>query len=134
MAYGYRDDEYFFLKIRQAFPEMGHEPKKTGGPGGPPFYRNRLRGRSVSAAANQRQPTQREQGERGRLGDAGELHLESVAEVRDGGSIQAVLPSHQFHLADDFVDLAGCQFGLKRDELRNVLEAGLPTESDTASS
>jgi transposase len=23
MAYGYRDDEYFFLKIRQAFPGVG---------------------------------------------------------------------------------------------------------------
>jgi transposase len=23
MAYGYRDDDYFFLKIRQAFPGVG---------------------------------------------------------------------------------------------------------------
>lgn len=26
MAYGFRDDAYFFLKIRAAFPELGEEP------------------------------------------------------------------------------------------------------------
>lgn len=26
MAYGYRDDAYFFLKIRNAFPEFPGEP------------------------------------------------------------------------------------------------------------
>ncbi len=29
MAYGFRDDEYFFRKIRAAFPEMREEPKKA---------------------------------------------------------------------------------------------------------
>ncbi|GAB7545327.1 hypothetical protein CS8_050070 [Cupriavidus sp. 8B] len=28
-AYGYRDEEYFFLKIRAAFPEFLDEPKKA---------------------------------------------------------------------------------------------------------
>ena len=36
MAYGFRDDAYFFLKIRAAFPggphspELGEEPRKPG--------------------------------------------------------------------------------------------------------
>ena len=29
MAYGFRDDAYFLLKIRVAFPEFGEEPKKA---------------------------------------------------------------------------------------------------------
>ena len=30
MAYGYRDEEYFFLKIRDAFPGIRERTKKLG--------------------------------------------------------------------------------------------------------
>lgn len=30
MAYGFRDDAYFFLKIRAAFPEFRDEPNNYG--------------------------------------------------------------------------------------------------------
>jgi hypothetical protein len=30
MAYGFRDDTYFFLKIRAAFPGVGDEPNISG--------------------------------------------------------------------------------------------------------
>ena len=31
MAYGYRDDEYFFLRFERRFPEFGEEPSEKGG-------------------------------------------------------------------------------------------------------
>ena len=59
MAYGYRDTNYFFLKIRVSFP--GHPrrtpQKKSGRPGGRPHVSTAVWKRAISCRCRRCNPT-----------------------------------------------------------------------------